>query len=840
MKIKRAALLAWQFTRRDARTGVWRMMLLTLTLAVCVAIGVGLFVQRLSQHLDTYAAQMIGGDLALESDHPIDPAWRSHAQALGLTATYGVSFPSMMLAADGRMQLVMVHTLDAHYPLLGHLDIEAGQTAGLQQGHVPLSGRLWVEPDLLDRLGVQVGDAVGLGKLHLTLEAKIVQQPDKQLSFINLGPNVFINEQDLPASGLLQTASRATYRLALTGKVSNLDAWQAYVRPQLVRGQKLEVAAKADSVPGSSVRADFEQFLKLTAGVTVLICAMALGLATARYVQLRQDTVVVLRCLGARRRDVAWVLAWQGVFLLMLAFLLGLLGGTVFDHVFEWVVSSWLSLPQTGLAWQAIWPALLGASLLVSVSSVPPILASLNAPVLTVLRANARLQTWRGWLRHAAWRVPPITLVLYLVAWWATQNAWQAARVLLEGSVGVALLLGAVFVLVFVPLRWLRQRSGTWWAPLRFAIVSLGRRRLSVTVQIMSLTIGIFCLTLLAMVRFDFVSQWRTHLAPDAPNHFLINIEPEQIPELQRDLQQGGITGGTFSTMIRGRLIAVDGQSLHPENFADERTRGMLEREFNLSPSAQLPEGNVVVAGQWHGTHPGQMSMEEGIANRLNLHIGQSLTFEIAGEPVTARLSSIRRLNWDSMQVNFFAIFSPELLEGQSGTAITAIHVNPEQKMAIVNAVHHMPNMTDIDVGQALNQVQAVIAQLVAAVQFLFVFAVAAGALVLIAALMATEDERRREMALLRTLGASKNRLTRLMQLETASIGVLASVLACAGASVVLWQLAQRVFAFSFQIDWLLVCGTVVLGALTALGAGWLALGHILRRPPAEYLRALS
>jgi putative ABC transport system permease protein len=478
-------------------------------------------------------------------------------------------------------------------------------------------------------------------------------------------------------------------------------------------------------------------------------------------------------------------------------------------------------------------PALQGLAtgmLLLAGFALPPILQLRNVPHNRVIRREAAAPK-------------PAALATYGlgIAAFAALLLWQSNDLKLAGVTGGGFLLGyGVFALVgWLGLQALRPLRNAFpnqaW---RFAVTSLRRRPGATVVQVVSLSLGLMALLLLTVVRGDLMSAWRNTMPPDAPNRFIINIQPDQKEAITSRLKQAGVKEVTMFPMIRGRLVAVNGKVITSETYADERARGLAEREFNLSTMTDMPAQNQVTAGKWamNGS-AGVASVEEGLAKTLGLKMGDSMRFDIAGSPVDVKITSLRKLEWGSMRVNFFVIINPAVMADTPQTWITAFHL-PKEGLAAGNALsREFPNLTVIDVGGVLLQVQSVLDQVIQAVEFLFAFTLLSGVLVLYAALMGSQDERRREAGLLRALGATRRQLSQAQMIEFMLVGGLGGLLAATGAGLMGWGLATYQFKFAWTFSPMVWLAGLLAGAICAVIGGWLGLRNVLNHPPLQTLR---
>jgi putative ABC transport system permease protein len=852
---------------RDWRSGELRLLALALAIAVAAVTSVGFFVDRVRLGLQRDAAQTMGGDAVLESDHPIDPHWFGEAQRAGLRSAQTVSFPSMALAAgtdgadvsgnagagsgagpgasqanDAATLLVAVKAVTDTYPLRGALQVLERGVARTAAG-VPRPGSAWVEAGVLAPLGLHVGDMLILGKRHLRIDAVIASEPDRLVQIMGFAPRVLINIDDLPSTGLIQPASRASYRWLIAGDAAAVRALSAQLAGQLARGQHLE--SLEDGQPQTQRTVDrTERFLGLVALLTVLVAAVAASSAARRFSTRRLDACALMRCLGISQRRITALFSIEFLAIGVLAGCAGTIVGLGLHLVLMRLLGAMLpsDVPLPGV-YPAVQGFLCGLVLILGFA-LPP---------LEQLRRVSPVRV----LRHDLGAPGARSLLAYLLgaAGFAVLLVWTAGEIRLGAIVGagfvacVAVFAGVALGMLRA-LRWLRGAGagsgaaasgrpaaaalGVAW---RFALAAVQRRPGATVAQLVALAIGLMALLLLAIVRTDLIDQWRGQAPADAPNRFIINIQPEQRDEVIARLQAAHIEAAVLEPMIRGRLIAVDGVPIGPDSFDDERARGLVEREFNLSYRNEPPPYDPIVHGTWFAPDAAELSIEAGIAKRLHIALGQRLRFDVAGQMVEATVTSVRKVDWNSMHVNFFVIMSPGLLRDAPQSFITSFYLPPGQADVAGELVRRFPNLTVIDIGRVLAQVRGMLDQVIAAVQFLFVFSLAAGVLVLYTALIASQDERVREAALLRALGASRRQLANAQTAEMVLVGSLAGVLAALGAAAIAWALAHYAFEFDFvPRAWILLAGLLA-GNAAALAGGQVGMRRVLHTPPLLSLR---
>ncbi|MDP2018177.1 ABC transporter permease [Hydrogenophaga sp.] len=833
--------LGWSSLTRDWRAGELRLLMLAVTLAVAALSAVGFFADRLQGGLSRDARALIGGDVVISSDNTPPPVFEAQARELGLTVAQTLGFPTMGRARDeegGAARLVALKAVGEGYPLRGSLRVAESPTAtDTPTRDIPAPGTAWVDAALLVTLNLQMGQPLLLGDSSLTIARVIVVEPDRGAGFMSFAPRVMINNADLPATGLVQPASRLNYRLAVVGdeaRVARFNQWaQAEVAKPGVRGIRLEsLEGGRPEMQQTLERA--EKFLNLVALLAALLCAVAVAIAARGFAQRHLDDCAMLRVLGLSQGTMARAYTLEFALVGLFASALGVAIGYAVHHVFVVLLAGLVeaSLPPPGIT-----PVLLGLGMgltLMMAFGLPPVLQLAKVPPLRVIRRDV------GQLKPTTLAV----LALGMAGFAALLLA--ASRDLLLGGIAVGGFAAAVLLFAaasFAAVRLLRASVNEATAPraLVMATRQLSARPAYAVVQISALSVGLLALVLLVLLRTDLISSWRNATPPDAPNRFVINVQPEQGAEFQQALRTAGVQRFDWYPMIRGRLVSVNGAAVKPEDYTDDRASRLVDREFNLSNTATLPDNNPVVAGRWTNNEADALSVEEGLAETLGLKLGDRLGFDIAGQVTEGRITSLRKVDWGSMRVNFFVVFPVADVPNVPVSFISAFRAPDGASAAGASfdntLVRQFPNITNVDMSQTIAQVQRVLGQVISAVEFLFAFTLAAGLVVLLAAITATRGEREREFAILRAVGASSGLLRQVQRIELLGVGLLAGFLASTVAVVVGWALARYVFQFSWTASPWVPLGGALAGAVLALLAGWWGLRSVLRTPVVETLR---
>jgi putative ABC transport system permease protein len=831
--------LGWRSLTRDLRAGELRLLMVAVTLAVAALTAVGFFADRLKGGLQRDARQMLGGDAVVASDNPIPTAFFLQIKTLGLKQVQTLSFPTMARAPDAAgagTKLVSLKVVEPGYPLRGRLRVsEQPGAAGALTQDIPGPGQAWVEMALLDALHLQVGADLLLGDSTLKISRIIVNEPDRGAGFMNFAPRVMINQADVQATGLIQPASRLNYRLAVAGDEQSVQAFVDWAQAQIVA--RTVRAVRVEALQGgrpelSTTLARAEKFLNLVALLAALLSAVAVALAARGFAASHLDDCAMLRVLGLPQRTIAAAYTFEFTLIGLLASALGVLLGFLVHYGFVALLAGLVdsALPAAGL-----WPVLFGMGMgltLLLAFGLPPVLQLAQVPPLRVIRRDI------GGLKPASLTVLGVGILGFAALLMAASSDVKLGLIAVGGFAAATLLFAGLSWLAVKLLR-VSVNDATAPTALVLATRQIAARPAFAVVQVSSLAVGLLALVLLVLLRTDLISSWRAATPPDAPNRFVINVMPEQGEAFSKALKDSGVAKFDWFPMIRGRLVAVNGREVSPDDYADERARRLVDREFNLSHSAMQPSQNIVVAGRWQAEEADSISVEEGIAKTLGLALGDSLTFDVGGMQTESKITSLRRVDWGSMRANFFVMYPVSKLEGVPATYMSAFKAPDTQ--GFDNAlVHQFPNITNVDMTATIAQIQRVLDQVIGAVEFLFAFTLAAGLVVLFAAVTATRDERAREFAIMRAVGAGASLLRQVQRIELAGVGLLAGFLASVVASAVGWALARYVFDFEWAVSlWVPLLGALA-GAVLALAAGWWGLREVLNRPVVQTLRSAA
>lgn len=827
--------LSWKMSLRDWRAGELRFLLIALMIAVASLSSVGFFVDRMRNALERDAHQLLGADLLISADQPIKAEWRAEAEQLGLQRAETVVFPSMAIAGEGDAALAKLVSLKAvsdAYPLRGNLKLSQNK-AEVATKAVPAPGTVWVDPALMGNLKLQIGSHIKLGDQQLRVTQIIASEPDRGAAFLNFAPRAMVNLADLPSTNLIQNGSRVTYRLLLAGKADIIAAFQKRIQNALdsenIKGVRIEsLETGRPEIRTTLARAG--QFLSLVSLLSAMLAAVAVAMAARRFMLRHLDACAMLRCLGLTQAQVTVMYLIEFFMVGIVGSLIGVALGFLAHFFLLESIGKLVTNDLPPLSWLPAVQGMATGLLLLIGFALPPILQLRNVPHNRVIRREQDAPQ-------------ALTLATYLLGlgMFVGLLLWQAGDLQLGLITAVGFLLG---LCGFALIAWLavaslkRLRSLFAVSAWRFAITALQRRPGATVIQVVSLALGLMALLLLTVVRGDLVTAWKKSTPADAPNQFVINIQADQKAEIAARLRQ--YAQPALFPMIRGRLIQINQHALTEEIYSEGRAKQLVEREFNLSTMNDLPALNTITAGKWYtdvSAQQAEASVEVDLAKTLNIHLGDQLTFDVAGQMLSAKVTSLRKLDWGSMRVNFYVIINPKAMADLPQTWITSLHVPESDTQFVSQLTQDFPNLTVVDVGAVVKQLQSVLEQVIGAVEFLFLFTLASGVLVLYAALAGSQDIRMREAALLRALGATRKQLSQAQWIEFLLIGGLAGLLAASGASAVGFALAHKVFNFEWNFSPLVWAAGGLVGAACAIIGGWLGLRHVLNQPPLLSLR---
>lgn len=826
--------------RRDLRASDVRALFVALALAVAATTMIGFFLDRLDRGLTRQAGQLLGGDLVLEQRQAFDDGLRQELRDAGLRVSDQVDLVSMVSQADA-FQPAGLKVVDDHYPLYGQVRVDRGN--GIEGvDHGPSPGNVWIAPRLAQLLDADIGDSVQVGSLSLTVTGLIDREPDQQAGFAGLTPRIMLNTQDLEATGLVRPGSRIEYELLAAGPPDAIDSLKGRLERLREAGVEIrDVRVDRPSLGRSLDRA--QKYLSLAGLAAVLLAGVAVAMATRRYVDRHLDTAALLRCFGASQRQLGQLFAWQLAWLGLAASIIGALLGLAGQAVLLALLMRFLPLelpPPGGLPW--LMGILTALAVLVGFAG-PTLLRLKRVSALKVLRRELDPIPAAGWLVVAF-----ASLVFGALLWLYSGDLVLSLGILAGGlvalvvlwGIGQLMLNGLLMVLARLPQG--SQKGRAWQLGGR----QLARRRKASLGQLLAFSITFAAMAIIALVRGDLLTNWQAQLPADTPNYFAINIQPQERAGVEALIDGAADSASGLYPMVAGRLTAIDGEPPRQQVPEEHQNDGALRRDLNLTWRAALPEGNRITAGQWfgadstpvaEGTVP--ISIEEELAGRLGLSLGDQLTFTIGSDTITGEITSLRHLDWESFQPNFFVIFPPDTLERFGHSFITSFHLPGDGNSMLGEMVRQYPGVSVLNIEALLAQVRGILEQVTRAIEFVLGFVLLAGVSVLYAALTASRPARAHEGALLRVFGAGNRTLARMQWAEFALLGcasgLLGAVLAEAAALGIYGWLGLVP-----RVHWSMWLGMPLLGGVIVGTVGYLLSRGTRRQSPMASLRLLG
>ena len=823
--------LAARLLVRDWRGGETPVLFSALVVAVAAMGAVGFFTDRVSQAVSQQAGEVLAADLRVESNYPLPMDYPETARAEGLETAQVIQFRSV-LVAGGTSSLADIRGVSDGYPLRGEVriaDVLAGEPRAASG--VPGPGEAWAEPALLARLGLNVGDTLRVGELSARIAQTLEFRPDEGWRFMELAPTVLLNVGDMGTTGLIQPGSVVEYEWLFAGNRRQVQRFRERLEGMMGPEEELDDISDARPEVRSSIERA-ERFLMLSALVSVLLGGVAVAMASRRFLARHLDAVALMKCIGAQHRDVVRLTLTQLLALAVAAGVAGTLLGYVAQHGLVLLLDDLVEAQLPAPAWSGFLVGPVTALTIALGFALPPLLQLRKVPPARVLRRNLEPPPL-GYIAVYGTAAAAVTAMLY----WLFRDVELIAYLLVGSVATVAALYLSGHALVHA-LQRVRGRVGIAW---RYGIANVARRGRESSVQVVAFGIGLMVLLLLTLVRTELMAQWQLTLPETAANHFVINIQPGERSEVTDILASNGVEAPVFAPLVRARISHVNGIPLNEYPFPDQRTERELRDDLNLTWAQSLSPDNEIVAGEWWDANDPepQLSIAAEELVDFGLTLGDELTFAIAGQSATVRITSTRNINWDSFRPNFFLVVNPGVLDSLAHTYVTSFYLESARRSAMLELVTALPGVSVIDIDAILDQIRRAMSRAASAVQYVFLFTFAAGIVVLLAAIQSTRDERMYESAVLRTLGAGKGVVLKGIAAEFVAIGVLAGTLAAAGAGLIGYFLARELFELNYVPGPVLVVSGLLAGALIVGISGTLAARSVVREPPVTTLRRI-
>lgn len=822
-------ITATKMLARDWRGGELGILIMALVLAVGVVSGISAFTARLQSALEQESHRFLGADLVVRWSRALPEQWLDAAAQRQLNRAQVLTFPTMVIADAGGMSLASVKAVSTGYPLRGELTYSQepfGEALTAQSG--PAVGEVWLDSRLFPLLNVSIGDAVTIGEARFTVTAAARTEPDQASSFMGYGPRLLMNFADIAATGVVQPGSRIEYRQLYAGDATALTAFNSWLQPQLIEGQSILTIDEGQPGIGEAL-SRAESFLLLAGSLAVVLAGVAVALAARRFSERHTDYVAIMKSLGATSAAISRLYGGSLLLLGLIATAGGCFLGWLIQAAFFAVFADQLPV-QPGPA--GLRPYAVGAvtSLVCLLCFAwPPLRRLSRCSPLRVLRRDTPEETTRT-LIDTLIGFAAVTLLML----WYSQDAVLTLAVL-----SGLLLTGALGMVIAVALlrtgRAVGMSAGSIW---RLALAGLQRRGTANALQVVIFGMAIMLLLMLVLVRTSLISQWQMQLPEDAPNHFMINIAPEDAAAVEQTLRDNALPSEPLFPMIRGRVMSINGVALPT---TDDPAQDRRQREWNFTWSDELPTENTVSAGQWWeaGSAAAEVSLEEEYAQRLGVDVGDQLGLLIGSEPLEVTVTSIRQLQWQSLRPNFYLIFPPKVLEPYPATFMTSFHLDKSNKVFLNELIRSFPTLTVIEMDIVIEQIRSIVSQVSAAVELVLVVILAAGALVLVAGVRASVDSRMYESAILRALGAPRRLILGSLLIEFATLGLFAGLLATMAAELSVFVLQTQAMEMAYvPTPWVWPLG-IAAGMMIIGGLGVFSCREVVSAPPVEVLREL-
>lgn len=822
--------LALRLLWRDGRSGELTILVLALLIAVTSSAAIALFSDRLQNTMTIQAAEFLAADLLITSPTEIPAAWQQQAAQLQLSQARTTEFSSVLMEHE-EMLLAGIKSVSLSYPLRGFLKTQATEdSAEIEQRQAPASGTVWVEKRVLSALKLRVGDLLTVGEKPLTITQIVTYEPDKRGDFYSFSPRVLMNEADLAATGILQAGSRVHYFFQFSGAEQALADFKNWSKPQLNPSQKLlDIHEDRPELGGALEKV--ERYLGLSSIIVILIAGVAIAMATRRYTERHFNATALLGCLGCKQREIVWLYTSQFIILGLAASSIGCLSGWFAQQGLFYLLRDLLpkQLAQPSIS-AVLFGLVLGLGVLLGFA-LPPLLRLKRVSPLRVLRRELEPLPASGWLVYGL----ALTIMTLLIGRY-TQDFTMTFTIVGVG-LSILLMLGLLMNALLVLMAKLLPSMPLIW---RFALQGLVKNNRASISQLLAFSITLLAMMLTFSVRTNLIEDWQKSMPANAPNHFALNIFPEQQADFQQELTQQHISGSQFYPVVRGRLVEINNTPVQQVVSKDSQGDNATHRELSLTWTEKLPEDNKIIDGSWWTqSQAGQVSVEEKLAHSLKIKLGDELTFTIGSQQVKASVTSIRKLQWNTMKPNFYMIFSPNTLNNYPYTFITSFYLSSEQKPLLNALIKKYSSVTVLEVDLILRQIHTILTQLTEAINYLLYFALLAGFTVLWAAVYASLDNRIYEGALMRTLGTDRRFLRTTHFLEFSVLGLIAGVFAVLMSETIRYALYAHIMHIDYYPNLYLWVIVPISSALLVGLTGYCGLKKVVHKSPLRVLREL-
>lgn len=823
-------LLAWRLLLRDWHAGELKILLLALVIAVASMTSIGLFTQRIDRGMSNQSGQFLGADFLLQSSVVNDDYIATYANKSGLRTSNTISFSSVIVA-HGEFQLTQVKAVDQHYPLRSEIKI-SNKMYGAEQAmnHGPAIGEVWLAPRLFSLLNIKLGESIELGEINLRVSAVLKHDPGQASSFVTIAPRLLMNSHDINKTGIIKPGSRVTYTTGFAGILKNRNQFERWLKPRLSSNQTL-VGGTEGSQAINSAMDKATQYLSLASMLSVMLSGIAIAMTANRYGQRHFDQSALMRCMGASQKTIIQIFSMQLLILGMIASLLGCLIGYVSQEGLALLLNDFFAtnLPAPGML--PLFSGFVSGLVTLTGFSLPALLRLKSVTPLRVLRNDlSPLPVSSLFIYGLA-----ISSIIFLM-WWQSDQFILTLLVVVGVAISVLMLFLFSWVLIYLSRIVLVFLNGAW----KTGLQQIVRNRKENQLQMLAFGLSLMILMIIFLIRTDLIDRWQGQLPDEAPNHFVINIQSDEITAVQSFFSHKNIKTEGLYPMVRGRIIEINGKDVLETVPDKSQLDNALKRDLNLSWAHSLQGNNKVIDGKWwtsDDTGNQVISIEKGLAKRLKVSLGDSLTFSVADRRITATIKNVRSVQWDSFQPNFYIIFPDAVINDFPVSYISSFYIGATQKDILNSLVKQFPTITVLEIDAIMEQVKSIMVQVTTAVEYVMLFVLFAGLMVLVASMQSSMDERIQASVIMRTLGAKKTFLRKVQFSEFSLLGLFSGLLAVAGTEVVAFLLYSKIFDLDFELHlWLWVYGVIVSIVLILL-INWVYMKKVIKQSPLQALR---
>ncbi|WP_196140449.1 ABC transporter permease [Aliikangiella sp. G2MR2-5] len=822
--------IAWRIFKRDWKRKDLLVLLLSMAVAMASISVIYLVIDRIESATEREVADVLGADVVIASPREVPVKWLERADNLGLKSAQSVEFSSVLFAKE-KLQLASIKAVSDGYPLKGRIEIaEKPYAESRILNTSPARGKLWLEPRLFSILSVQKADQVEVGYTELEVDGAIMLQPGQGSTLFNIAPTAIINIDDLAATKIIQPGSRVSYRYFFSGDDEALKAFTEQIKPELETSQRLLTVFDESPVAGSAITRS-KKYIALSSLLTLILLGVAIAMSASRYARRQFDMSALMRCFGLTNNDVLKV--FLGILTIVCAcgVALGSAFGIVFQEFLVSILKQWITVDLPQADYSVLFIPLMATVILLLGFSVPSLIQVKNVPPMRVLRKQLEPMSVGS---LSVYLLSAITLVI--IMWIQMQDVKLLMSVLL-GLVGVAVLFASLASLLLLVMK---QFSNSRSAAVNFSLRQLDANKGITLLHLLAFSITIFVIALMVLVRTELLGKWQQSLGENIPNHFMVNVKPGEVEQIRMFFEQNHLQIAELYPMVRGRITGINDQDIKEAVSEEGQKHNSLRRELNITWSQQLPVGNQLVTGKWgwpESSDEPLISIEERTAQAIGLKVGDRINFSIGAEKWTAKIINVRSIDWQTFTPNFYVIANPGSMDGFNATYISSFRMEQENKGLLAKLVKQYPSITIIELDRIFEEVQSIIEKVSTAVEIIMIFVVIAGLALLWAAMEQTFDNKYKQSAILRTLGASKSFIAASFRFEYIWLALLSSTMAIAAVELVTYLIYRYAFEIEFQFHWqlwgILPAATLFLMLL----ASWQGVKRVTEPPPLNLIR---